>query len=317
MTELSALKGLIVIDEIQRMPQLFPVLRVLADRKPARNRFLILGSVSPALMRNVSETLAGRTESIELAPFSVSEVAAAKTDQLWLRGGFPLSFLARSDKDSYLWRRNYAETFLTLDMPLMGINLSIESMRRFWFMLAHYHGNIWNAAEPARSLGINETTVRRYLDILTGLYMIRQLKPWHENLNKRQVKAPKIYFRDSGLLHLMLGIQSNRDLHLHPRFGASWEGFLVEELLRRHADDESYFWATHAGAELDLLIFSRGKRIGYEIKRADAPVLTTSMKIACEDLKLDKLLVIFPGKESYVLAPGITTLPAAKLLANR
>ena len=313
MTQLEALTGLVVIDEVQRLPALFPVLRVLADRKTSRTRFLILGSISPDLMRNVSESLAGRTETLELTPFSTAEAPRSAVEKLWLRGGFPLSFLARSEKDSYRWRRDYIDTFLRLDMPFLGINLATETMRRFWQMLAHYHANIWNAAEPARSLGISETTVRRYLDILTGLYMIRQLKPWHENLGKRQVKAPKIYFRDTGILHSMLGVETRAELHTHMKVGASWEGFVVEEILRRNPDADAYFWATHAGAELDLLLVRGGRRIGYEIKRADAPALTASMRVAFSDLKLERLHVVYPGNTQYRLAPGVQTLPAAQL----
>lgn len=314
MSTLESLEGLIVIDEVQRMPALFPIIRVLADRKPLKRRFLLLGSVSPTLMRNVSETLAGRTESIELTPFRADEIPQNRWNHLWLRGGFPLSYLAKNDEDSFRWRQNYTETFLQLDLPLLGFNVSVDALRRFWFMLAHYHGNLWNAAEPARSLGVNETTVRRYLDILAGLYLVRVLKPWHENLSKRQIKAPKIFFRDSGLLHYMLGIRSRDDLLLHPRLGASWEGFVLEQILRCNAGSEAYFWATHAGAELDLLIMQRGKRIGYEIKRKDAPQLTPSMRIAKADLKLDKLLVVYPGNLKYTLAPDIEVVPANAVL---
>jgi predicted AAA+ superfamily ATPase len=317
MSVLELLNGLVVIDEIQRMPQLFPILRVLADRKNARCRFLILGSVSPELMRNVSESLAGRTEAIELTPFTAAEVPTNSWQQLWLRGGFPRSFLAKTDHDSFVWRSNYVETFLRRDLQLMGFNLSVEAIRRFWFMLSHWHGNIWNAAEPARSLGVNETTVRRYLDILTGLFLVRQLKPWHENLTKRQVKAPKIYFRDSGLLHYMLGIHNMRELSLHVKFGASWEGFILEQLIWQHRQSQVFYWATHAGAELDLLVMHRNRRIGYEIKRADAPTLTPSMKVAFKDLRLDALFVVYPGRQAYPLAPGIQTLPAEQVLRNQ
>lgn len=316
MSMLESLEGLIVIDEVQRMPALFPVIRVLADRKPLKRRFLLLGSVSPELVRNVSETLAGRTETIELTPFCANELPQSKLQRLWLRGGFPLSYLAKNDEDSFRWRQNYAETFLQLDLPLLGFNLSTDALRRFWFMLAHYHGNIWNAAEPARSLGVNETTVRRYLDILAGLYLVRVLKPWHENLSKRQVKAPKIFFRDSGLLHYMLGIRSRNDLLLHPRLGASWEGFVLEQILRRHGANDAYFWATHAGAELDLLIMEQGKRIGYEIKHRDAPQLTPAMRIAKTDLKLDKLFVVYPGDVEYTLAPNIEVIPASAVITQ-
>lgn len=315
MTELSRLKGVVVIDEVQRMPTLFPILRVLADRKSAQCRFLLLGSVAPEMMRNVSETLAGRTETIELTPFSSDEILQKQTERLWLRGGFPSSFLAHNEKDSFSWRKNYIDTLLRLDLSLLGLNLSPETMHRFWYMLAHCHANIWNAADPARSLGISETTVRRYLDALTGIYMIRQLKPWHENLSKRQVKAPKIYFRDSGLLHVMLGVESRNQLYLHPRLGASWEGFIIETLLHRNRDTSPYYWSTYSGAELDLLLIKGNKRIGYEIKRSDAPSLTASMRIAFSDLKLQKLYVVYPGKISYALARNIEVISANSLFA--
>jgi uncharacterized protein len=311
MTALAGLKGIVVIDEVQRRPDLFPVLRVLADRKPLPARFLVLGSASPALLRQSSESLAGRLEIIEIAGFSLAEVGAAALDQHWLRGGFPLSFTARTQADSALWRRQFVRTFLERDLPQLGINIPAEALRRFWTMLAHFHGQIWSAADPARSLGVSEPAVRRYLDLLTGVYMVRQLKPWHQNLGKRQVKAPKVYVRDTGLLHALLGIDTAHELLAHPKSGASWEGYAVEEMLKAVQPEESYFWATHQGAELDLLLFRRGRRFGVEIKRADAPVVTPSMRIALHDLKLEHLTVLYPGSRRYALAERITVVPIA------
>jgi hypothetical protein len=313
MTSLSALRGVVVIDEVQRRPDLFPVLRVLADRKPLRSRFLILGSASPALLRQSSESLAGRAETIPLSGFSLAEVGARQQNRHWLRGGFPRAFLARSNADSLAWRRQFIQTFVERDLPQLGINIPAQAMLRFWTMVAHYHGNIWSAAEPARSLGISEPTVRRYLDALTGLFMVRQLQPWHENLGKRQVKSPKIYVRDSGLLHQLLGIRTDKELLSHPKCGASWEGYAVEEALKHFQPDEAYFWATHQGAELDLLLFKDGRRLGVEIKRMDAPTLTPSMRIALENLRLDRLVILYPGSTRYALAKRVEVLPLATL----
>lgn len=309
MYELSRLKGLIVIDEIQRKPDLFPVLRVLADRKPLPARLLILGSASPDLIRKSSETLAGRIELLELTPFTMQEVSASKFEKHLLRGGFPLSFLARSDGDSFIWRKNFIQTFIERDIPQMGLGATPALLYRFWAMLAHYHGNIWNAAEMGRSLGVNETTARRYLDLLSGVYMVRQLRPWHANLGKRQVKSPKVYFRDSGLLHSLLGVESYRDLRNHPKSGASFEGYVIEEILRTVPHSEAYFWATHTGAELDLMLLQKKRRIGFEVKTSDAPKLTPSMRIAMEDLGLDSLNVIYPGRKAYALAKNIRVIP--------
>ena len=309
MTTLQKLTGIIVIDEIQRRPELFPVLRVLADRNPLPARFLILGSASPALMRQSSESLAGRQETICIGGLTIDDVGVKRHEQHWLRGGLPLSFLAKSELDSLAWRKNFIQTFLERDIPQFGIGIASPALLRFWSMLAHYAGQIWNAAEPARSLGISETSVRRYLDIMEGVFMVRQLKPWHENLKKRQVKSPKIYFRDSGLLHQILGIRTMTDLLLHPKCGASWEGYIVEEVIAAAKPDEAYFWATHTGAELDLLLFKENRRIGIEIKRADAPKLTPSMRTSMTDLKLDKLYVIYPGSKHYTLATAIDILP--------
>ena len=306
---LENLTGLVVIDEIQRKPELFPLLRVLADRQPNPAKFLVLGSAAPELLRQSSESLAGRIETLELSGFNLSEVGAAAMPRHWLRGGFPLAFLADNDEDSAIWRSRFISTFLERDLPASGMGISPVAMMRFWSMLAHYHGQTWNASEVAGAMGVSATTTRRYLDLLTHTFMIRQLQPWHENLGKRQVKAPKIYFRDSGLFHTLAHIKSEGDLLTHPKIGASWEGYAIEEALRHYQPDQEYFWATHNGAELDLMIFKDGKRIGIECKRRDAPKLTTSMKIAMEDLKLDQLLVIYPGRKAYPLGDSIQVLP--------
>jgi uncharacterized protein len=316
MTALRSLTGLVVIDEIQRRPELFPILRVLADRDPLPSRFLILGSASPALLRQSSESLAGRLETVRMGGLTLPDVGLESLEKHWLRGGFPLSFLARSENDSLAWRKQFIQTFLERDIPQLSIGAPSPMLFRFWTMLAHYHGQVWNAAEPARSLGINEKTVRRYLDLLEGVFMVRQLPPWHENLKKRQVKSPKIYFRDSGLLHQLLGIKNQEELLSHPKCGASWEGYVIEALLACAQPDEAYFWATHAGAEIDLFLFKDGRRIGVEIKRADAPRLTPSMRTALTDLKLDRLLVIYPGEQGYRLAENVMVLPAS-LLAEK
>ena len=310
---LENLTGLVVIDEIQRKPELFPLLRVLADRQPNPAKFLVLGSAAPELLRQSSESLAGRIETLELSGFNLSEVGAAAMPRHWLRGGFPLSFLADRDEDSAIWRSRFISTFLERDLPASGMGISPVAMLRFWSMLAHYHGQTWNASEVAGAMGVSATTTRRYLDLLTHTFMIRQLQPWHENLGKRQVKAPKIYFRDSGLFHTLAHIKSEGDLLTHPKIGASWEGYAIEEALRHYQPDQEYFWATHNGAELDLMIFKDGKRIGIECKRRDAPKLTTSMKIAMDDLKLDELLVIYPGRKAYPLGDSIQVLPLESL----
>jgi uncharacterized protein len=310
-TALRPLKGLVVIDEIQRQPGLFSLLRVLADRKPLPARFLILGSASPDLIRQSSETLAGRVETIPLEGFRLADVGASAQDKHWLRGGFPLSFTARTEANSLVWRRQFLQTFLERDLPQLGIGIPAVAMRRFWSMVAHYHAQVWNAAELARALAVNESTVRRYLDLLTGVFMLRQLPPWFENLGKRQVKAPKIYVRDSGLLHALLGIANRRSLEEHPKVGASWEGYAVEEVLKALRPDEAYFWATHGGAELDLLLIKNGRRIGVECKRMDAPRLTSSMRIALADLKLHQLFVVYPGQRRYRLTQDIEVVPLA------
>lgn len=316
MTALSPLRGLVVIDEIQRMPELFPVLRVLADREGTPARFLLLGSASPALLRASSESLAGRIEVIEVGGFVLEETGADTADALWQRGGFPRSFLAETDADSRTWRQQFLQALVERDLPQLGAALAPAALLRFLAMLAHYHGQIWNAAEPARSLGISEITVRRYLDLLTGTYLVRQLPPWFANIGKRQVRSPKIYWRDCGLLHQLLGIADGQALLSHPRCGASWEGFALEHMLQRLQPDEAYFWATHTGAELDALLIKDGRRLGLEIKRADAPRLTPSMRHALDDLELDALWVIYPGSLRYRLHERIEVLPFASGMAS-
>jgi predicted AAA+ superfamily ATPase len=316
MTALENLRGTVVIDEVQRRPELFPILRVLADRKPLRSRFLILGSASPELLRQSSESLAGRLETIAVTGLTLKEVGAQALSKHWQRGGFPLSYLAKNSDDSATWRQQFIQTFLERDLPQLGISIAAPALLRFWTMVAHSHGGIWNAADPARSLGIGESTIRRYLDLFTALLMVRQLQPWHENLSKRQVRAPKVYVRDSGLLHVLLGIRAERELMTHPKSGASWEGYAVEEILKSAEPSESYFWATHQGAELDLLLFKGNVRLGIEIKRMDAPTITPSMRTALSDLRLEQLTVVYPGSESYELAPRIRVVPLQSAIAG-
>jgi len=314
---LRPLKGLVVIDEVQRRPGLFPLLRVLADRRPLPARFLILGSASPELLRQSSETLAGRTETVPLEGFRLGDLGASAQPRHWIRGGFPLAFTARNEGDSIAWRKQFLQTFLERDLPQLGIQITAAALNRFWHMVAHYHGQTWNAAEFARALAVNESTVRRYLDLLSGVFMVRQLPPWFENLGKRQVKAPKVYVRDSGLLHTLLGISSARELALHPKVGASWEGYAVEEVIKALRPDAAYHWATHNGAEIDLLLLHGGRRIGIECKRSDAPTLTPSMRIALADLKLNELKVVYPGERSYRLAPDVEVVPLRTLVGAR
>ncbi|MFN5194712.1 MAG: ATP-binding protein [Cyanobacteriota bacterium] len=318
LTALGELRGTVVIDEVQRRRELFPLLRVLADRPDQPARFLILGSASPALLRQSSESLAGRLEIVEMEGFSLAEVGLDQATMLWLRGGFPRSFLAANDEDSLIWRRDFIRTLLESDLPQLGVRVPAVTLQRFWAMLAHFHGQLWNGAELGRSLGVNQTTCRRYLDLLAGVFMVRLLQPWHTNSLKRQVKAPKIYFRDSGLLHHLLQIPSHDALLQHPRLGASWEGFVIEQLLITWRPEGAWFWATHGGAELDLLVHQGGRRIGVEIKRADAPRLSTSMRQALKDLELDELLVITPAERSYRLheRARVVTLTEALLAAG-
>ena len=313
MTALGELKGLVVIDEVQRRPDLFPVLRVLVDRKQFTGKFLILGSASGDLLRQSSETLAGRMETLTLRGFSLAELGNPEPSRHWLRGGFPLSFLAGTEKDSMAWRKNFIQTLLERDLPQWGIRIPAAALWRFLTMLAHYHGQIWNASEPARSLGVSEPTIRRYLDLLTDAFMVRQLQPWHANVRKRQVKAPKIYIRDSGLLHQLLGIQTKKDLLTHPKVGASWEGYVLEEVLDIMQPDEACFWATHQGAEIDLVVRKDGKLSGIECKRTDAPKLTPSMRIALEDLQLERITVIYPGNKRFPITDEVEAVPLREI----
>lgn len=306
---LQNLKGTVVIDEVQRQPELFPLLRVLADRIPLPAKFLILGSASPGLMKQASESLAGRVERIRIGGFSLEEVGQKNVEQLWLRGGLPCSFLAKSDKDAFMWLKEYTQSFVERDLPLHGVSLPPLTLIRFWTMLAHYHGQIFNASEIARSLGISVMTVNRYLDIMTGVFMIRQLQPWHVNIKKRQVKSPKIYFNDTGILHALLGIQSQQDLLRHPKYGASWEGFVLEELIGSIDPHEVYFWATHQGAEIDLVFNKGGQMYGVEMKRQDAPRMTPSITHALDDLKLERIAVIYPGKRRYSIHKQVDVVP--------
>jgi predicted AAA+ superfamily ATPase len=323
---------LIVIDEIQRRPDLFPILRVLIDetripldeedaphnqaKKAQQKLFLILGSASRDLINQSSETLAGRISYIELLPFTLLETK--NSAQLWLRGGFPNSYLAKTDVNSYSWRQEYISTFLERDIPNLGFTIPPVQMRRFWLMLMHYHGQVFNASDISRSLGISDHMVRRYLDILTGTFMMRSLLPWFENIQKRQVKSPKIYFRDTGILFALLELTTQDQLSINPRLGAFWEGFALEEIIAvcGATAQECYFWSTHADAELDLFIMKNNKRIGFEFKYSDAPKITKSMRIALEDLKLDHLIVVYPGNEIFPLAEKVTVYGFEKLAAG-
>ena len=296
---LRELRGLVVIDEIQQLPGLFTTLRPLADRPGAPARFLILGSASPDLVKGVSESLAGRVGFVDLGGFTLGDVGAAEERRLWLRGGLPRSFLAPNETISLRWRQGFIRTFLARDIPQLGVRIASETLRRFWMMVAHYHAQIWNGAELARSFGVSETAVRNYLDLLTGTFLLRQLPPWFENLGKRQYKAPKVYVRDSGLLHRLLGIGTYDALLGHPKLGASWEGFALEQVFGVVGAEEAYFWGTHSGAELDLLLMLGGKRYGVEFKCADAPVMTKSLHIALDDLKLERAWIVYPGPENY------------------
>jgi uncharacterized protein len=308
MTALEPLEGLIVVDEVQLVPELFAVLRVLLDAKSDMGQYLLLGSASPRLLQQGGESLLGRLEVIEVGGLSLDEVGTQHLDTLWLRGGYPVSYTAANDQNSFDWRKQAVNRFVEQDLGQLGVKVPSPAMLRFWSMLAHYHGQVWNAADPARSLGSSETTVRRYLDFLTQTYMVRQLQPWYENLAKRQIKRPKIFFSDSGFLHYLLGIRTAADLYSHPRGGASWEGFAVEQVIHHIQPDQTYFWATHGGAELDLLLFKHGLRLGFEFKRADAPKVTASMRTAMQDLKLDRLYIVYPGTARYTLGE-VNVLP--------
>ncbi|HMJ13228.1 MAG TPA: ATP-binding protein [Polyangiaceae bacterium] len=315
---LEGLRGLVVLDEVQLLPELFPVLRVLADRPRRPARFLVLGSASPDLLRQGAETLAGRIAFYELDGFDLEEVGARNLDRLWLRGGFPSAYLARTEGESFKWRADFVSTFVERDVPRLGIGIDPAVLGRFWTMLAHYHGQVCNLSELGRSLGVSHTTVRSYVDLLVKTFVIRELRPWAENLGKRLVKAPKVYVADSGLVHSLLNIPTRRDLDAHPKLGASWEGFMIAQLTRRlrAARGEVYFWATHAGAELDLMIVRGRERLGFEIKRTDAPKVTPSMRSALEDLKLSRLYVVHAGRTSFDLDKRIRCVAAAELLTE-
>jgi hypothetical protein len=315
---LGKLAGLVVMDEIQRRPDLFPALRVLVDRPGNRSRFLVLGSASPDLLHQSSETLAGRIAYHELTGFSLTEVGVATMDRLWERGGFPRSFLAARRQDSLDWREQFVRTFLERDIPQLGLRLPAPMLRRFWSMVAHYHGQIWNAAEIAGSLGLSNPTVGGYRDTLVSTFMLRSLAPWAENLGKRQVRSPKIYVGDSGLLHALLGIQNQNDLEGHPKLGASWEGFMIGQIIEHLGAraDECFFWATHQGAELDLFVVRGRKRLGFEIKRTTTPSITKSMRIAEADLHLDELTIVHAGANSFRLSEGIRAAAASRLLQD-
>lgn len=318
MLALKNLTGLVVIDEIQRLPNLFTVLRVLVDRPRSRARFLILGSASPELLRQSSESLAGRIVYRELCGFSLAEVGSSRMDRLWMRGGLPRSFLARSEAESHEWRRSFIGTFLERDLPGFGITISSETMRRFWTMLAHYHGQVWNASEFGRSFGVADTTVRGYLDRLTATLVVRQLQPWHENIAKRHVKSSKVYIADSGLLHALLNQRTRADMEAHPKVGASWEGFVIEQIIRVLGADRSecYFWATHSGAEIDLLVVRGRTRLAFEIKRTVTPRVTPSMRFAISDLQLKRIDVIHAGGSTFTLGNKIRAVALERLLED-
>ena len=304
---LEPLRGLVVIDEVQRRPDLFPLLRVLADRPGNPARFLILGSASRDLLQQGSETLAGRIAFVEVTPFSLTEVGTEQVERLWIRGGFPLSFLAESDSASAQWREFYIRTFLERDIPALGIRIAPSALRRFWMMLAHYHGQVFNASEIGRSLGMSDTTMRHHLDTLVGTLMVRRLSPWFENVGKRQVKAPKIYFRDSGILHRLAGVTDPDQIQTWPKLGASWEGFALEEIIRIAdvPDEEVFFWSVHGQGELDLMIIQNGRRLGFEFKYADSPRMTPSCRMSLELLRLDQLTLVCPGDAAHELEPRV------------
>lgn len=310
---LKSLSGLVVLDEIQRMPELFDILRVVVDKPDSETRFLILGSASPEIIKNVSETLAGRVEFVELSGFNYSEIGTENVKQLWLRGGFPRSYLSESDKDSYAWREGFIQTFLERDIPQLGLSIPATAMRRFWMMLASFHGQIWNASEFARSMGLSDKTVRSYLDILSGTYMVRQLQPWFVNISKRQVKSPKIYLTDSGLLHCLLSIPDNYMLQGNAKVGASWEGFAMEQVIRILELKDAYFWATYSGAELDLFFILGGKHYGVEFKFTETPQRTKSMIQAVNDLKLEHLWIVTPGEHDYPIDDTISVCPLVRV----
>ena len=310
---LGNMEGFVILDEIQLMPELFGTLRVLVDRPGQKARFIILGSASPEIIRNASETFAGRIECVDLNGFDLAEVGSSNWESLWIRGGFPRSYLAKNETDSLTWREGFIRTFLERDIPQLGIQIPATAMRRFWTMLAHYHAQTWNASELSRAMGLSDKTVRGYLDILTGAFMVRQLQPWYENISKRQVRAPKVYLRDSGLLHSLLDVQDRHTLFGHPKVGASWEGYVIEQVLQILRPSEAYYWAVHNSAELDLLLFHKGKRYGMEVKFSEAPEITRSMQTALHDLDLSHLWVIYPGGDAYQVEKKISVLPLQKI----
>ena len=316
MQALAGLRGLVVLDEVQRRPDLFPVLRVLADRRPRPARFLVLGSAAIDLLRQSSESLAGRIAFVDLSGFTLAEVGTTHLARLWQRGGLPRAYLASTEARSAAWREDFVRTFVERDLGQFGFNLPPAAVRRFWTMLAHYHGQTWNASELGRSLGVSDQTTRTYLDALSGALFVRQLAPWFENVGKRQTKAPKIYIRDSGLFHTLMGLPDRPTLLAHPKLGASWEGFALEQVIGRFPTRDAYFWQTHAGAELDLLLMRKGQRIGFEFKFTDTPATTKSMRIALADLKLDHLWVVHPGKHRYALDKKIEAIGIAELVTS-
>ncbi len=311
---LSNIPGLVIIDEIQQMPELFPVLRVLSDKVQNNGRFLILGSASPDIIKKASESLAGRVEFVDLHGFDISETGTDEINRLWLRGGFPLSYLAENENDSIAWREGFVRTFLQRDIPQFGINIPPETLRRFWTMLAHSHGQLLNSSQLASSMGMSDKTIRSYIDILSSTYMIRPLPPWHANLKKRQVKSPKIYIRDTGLLHHLLGITTMDTLMGHPQSGASWESFVIEQIMRINPILQSYFWSTYSGAELDLFTILGNKRIGIEIKFTETPKTTKSMHSSIKELDLSKLYVIYPGSDRYPIHELIEACPLSDFI---
>ncbi|MHB1095600.1 MAG: ATP-binding protein [Gemmatimonadaceae bacterium] len=308
-TALESLRGLVVIDEIQRRPDLFPVLRVLADRGARPATFLILGSASGDLLRQSSESLAGRMERIEIGGLTLAEVGPQMAERLWRRGGLPRALLVRTEADSLAWRKEFIQTLLERDLPQWGVRVPASALLRFWTMVAHYHGQTWNATEPARAMGVKPSTSGRYLDLLTDALMIRQLRPWYANLAKRQVKSPKVYVRDSGLLHQLFGLHTEKALLMHPKVGASWEGFVIEQVLAAEPHDEACFWATHQGAEIDLILRRGDRLFGVECKRADAPRMTPSIRIALDDLRLERVAVIHPGSKRFALSDRVEAVP--------
>ena len=315
---LRPLEGLVILDEVQRMPELFALLRVLADRDPSPSRFLLLGSASPELVRGVSESLAGRAAFVQLDGFDLAEVGVQALEDLWVRGGFPRSFLAPDDAESLRWRLDFVRTFLERDLPQLGVGVGAVTMRRFWTMLAHHHGHVLNQSALSRSFGVSDHTVRAYLDILAATFVVRVLAPWHENVGKRQVRRPKVYVHDSGLLHALLGLERREEIERHPILGPSWEGFAIQQVIHRLGarPEECYFWATHAGAEVDLLVVRGTRRLGFEVKRTETPRRTRSMHAARTTLGLDRLDVVHAGTATFPLGDDVRAVALARLLRD-